>query len=516
MVVLYVPQDTRWGDLGKGLGQMLGAVAGNVWDQHVTSDIAKMQQDPMFKDDPNGLLQAVSSKYGPGGIKSLNTLNDSKVKIAQLNLTGQETDLDKARTGLAQLDLAIKTEAKPEEIAQIKANLAHTLSQTHLAEAETAFTAGPRTAQAAATTAETQARIPGTVATSRIAGQEAAGDIGASRAQVEKNTADLARQNNEFVSTMLKPNPGDPMADGVTAYAKQSGITDPSEIQEVRNAITSNVKDAPAAAAKAVEEIIKRHHADTQQDKREAATAEGRKTLAPTEMRNSLDNANSMLVDFAPFLEPGAAKGFLGNVEAWAISKGFGTDPQMMRALAAQNQAQATFIDGGRGFGGSYRQAVGKQVLQNVGDKAVFNLMHIEEIAKKTLAVLQTNRDELGSLPKYKDQVDKWNESIDKYNELLKQTGELWWLKEKDSKGQRTGKVHWYYRGYEVDANLKPLTAGSTALDPNANFQLVDPDTGTVHTYTGREIYDRAKIKGVMPTEALRALQNLQQGQGQQ
>ncbi len=69
MPVINLPQDTRWGDAGQGLGKLLGGIAGAVGEAQMRKGMAEIQQDP--NNSPNDITKKVFENWGKAGITAL-------------------------------------------------------------------------------------------------------------------------------------------------------------------------------------------------------------------------------------------------------------------------------------------------------------------------------------------------------------------------------------------------------------------------------------------------------------
>lgn len=82
--VITLPPDRRWGELGAGLGNLLGSAVNRVEELRVMKGVSDVQQDPTIPEDQK--YNAVASKYGAAGAAAYQ--NMERARIAQEQLRG--------------------------------------------------------------------------------------------------------------------------------------------------------------------------------------------------------------------------------------------------------------------------------------------------------------------------------------------------------------------------------------------------------------------------------------------
>lgn len=488
MAVITLPQDTRWGDLGKGLGGLLGNVISNIQDQRVSTGVSQIMNDPQFAGDPAKMLGEVSKQYGGPGIKKLTEIQDNLIKIGNLQKIAAETGLDRQRATQIAQDVEIKGEQKPDILAQARANVKAT---------ETA------TALGAARTSDVLAGVPGTVAKSTVAQEEQKADIAGATvartgAAADKDraaasfdaarTAQIDARVKMYQSLFSPVNPQDknsPLV--IDKMATDLGITDPNDIARVRNEATLNPDNPGAAARSAIDKIL----ADRQKLS---------ERMPPSDIRKLTDQASAGISTLSPFMEPGEKLGYTGGVRAWLEKKGFNTsDPGMMASAIAGEQNMAHFAESGAGFGGAWRTKLGADVTPQPFHTRMWNVLATGQIAQQEINRLTNAKNQMAAARYSTEQIKPLQDQIDSYQRLLDNANSLWWAYDgQDGKGNGTGKVHFYYRGQEVDqGTLRPLGT-NTLADPSMRYRMADN-----RVLSAADINDTARKAGLTPQAML-------------
>lgn len=485
MAVIYVPQDTRWGDLGKGLGGLLGNVVQQIQEQKVAQDVGQIYQDPAFRNNPAGLLAEVTKRHGPQGIKALTTLLDSQAKIGQIALQGAQGRLAGVKANVAEA-------TEPTDILKAKADLAATEARTGLTQAETAYTAGPRSAL-------TGAQVSGAGAESTIKKQQADASMGSQQAglvgaEVDKTragadvarlTADQLQQQIEIGKSLFGPaNPQQPQ--GNTGLDNMINNAVPNVTPEERARVwgaAQTSRTPGVAATKELDKIVK-----------ERQQIASRTDLLPSDMRRTLDSAASTVTTLEPFLQANSgAEGLIGGIKAFLAKKGVDQDPNLISAATAGEQNMAHFATTGQGFGGAWRVALAKDVVPTVNHTPVYNVLATEQISNEMLKRLETVKEQAARSPKYKDQVPSVQTQIDAYTQLRDKAASMWWGYDNNTPGQAKGKLHFYYQGKEVD----PKTLAPTADIPIDLTKTYRMSNG--QTLSGADLLDTARKAGLTP-----------------
>jgi hypothetical protein len=398
----------------------------------------------------------------------------------------------------------VKEEARPDILAKLKADAEAEKARAGLETAETAYTAGPKTDLTKAQTGEAGARtsyITGpqtgetTARTEYIKGPQTSAtqaevpEREATREHTVEETRQLQAQTANFKALDDPADVSAPKGPTVLEQRlKDAGITKPEDVKTIIGLVHS-------AGPRTYESVLK-----SEIDK---VLARDKPTLMPQDMRTQTDNVAGTLPDLDPFLEPGSGRGFWGNVQAWFSKKGFSADPGLLRDVTAGEQNMGHYAESGRGFGGAWRVKLGADVTPQVQHSTVANVLAVGQIAQSMLARLNNIRQQLAPMPGMQGQVEVIDQRIADVKKRLDQANTLWWASDKvDNVGGKLNPdtnspqhMHYYYRGQEVDKNLRPI--GTSTLLPGGKTYYLQGGRST--GYTADEINDDARQAGVTP-----------------
>jgi len=469
MAVIYLPPDTRWSDVGKGLGSLLGNVVQQQYLNKVASGVAEIRNDPGLSNNVGAQMTQIAQRFGQPGLKLWGEQLANEAKVAQIGLYGGEAAKAEQQTRQLSLENRLKEQTLPTQEQMPAAQLAHLQGQT---------------AALGASTALEQARIPGAAAESAIAGQRATRGYGTTQAKVaeqevpkaeaettlKQEQADILKAQVDNLQNLFKPvNPSDPNSPTMLDNTlKQNGITDPQDVAAAKQSLITD------PTGKGFNKFI--------QDFRANQRRLEKPDLLPTDMRRTLDSAAATSSNLAPFLEPNSgAEGLVGGVKAWLAKKGVDQDPQIMAAATAGEQNMAHFAESGAGFGGAWRVKLGADVTPQPGHSPIYNVLVTGQIARSVIDRLDNMKAQVETKPSLKGELASIDKQIATYQKFLDDANTMKWGYDKvDKQGNGTGKLHYYYRGQEVDKNLNVLPAAqSTLLDPSKTYRLVNGNTAS-------------------------------------
>lgn len=454
MPTLNLPKDTRWGDLGAGLGGLVSAAATAYVDKAIGQDVATIQADNEQFPTQDAKLRAIAQKYGNKGIQSLVDQLKVNAATAQIGLDTAQTAGVKARTEGTQLDTAIKGQRAPAELAKIKAETAADEARTGLTRAETDFTAGPKTALTAAQTTHT--------------GEESA------KTDVETR---ILRDQQNMIARLGQ-------AGNIEADLKAQGIEDPRDIAAAKTELA-------AGGLKAYNTFVQAKLRNREQVEKPQ--------MLPTDIRKAVTTAEGQVPNLQPFLEPpspGVPSGFGAGIAAWLNKVGLGNDPELMQRYTHSELSMARFAEGGTGLSGGWRVGLGKQITPQVEHTPVYNVLQVGAIVKGEIAQMQSQLEQAKAV-KGMD-TKPIEHAIEKYQDMLDTSNSLWWTKPPPN-----GELpKFYYKGNEVD--YKTLQV----IRPNAEMpaaQVYRDKAGG--TFTGEKVNKLSRKAGVDPQQALQMMQ---------
>jgi hypothetical protein len=148
MPVVNLPQDTRFGDLGKGLGGLVGAIAQGVQQQQAQAGVAEVMQDQTLSEPQK--YAKILKDHGPLGQELYTKAVQNQFIQAKISDTLKDVGLKTVQTAAAQAKL---DKEFPLHLQQMQANTANVASETAARDTKL----GPEVAQIGAQTGLTQA-----------------------------------------------------------------------------------------------------------------------------------------------------------------------------------------------------------------------------------------------------------------------------------------------------------------------------------------------------------------------
>src|SRR5215469_1463459 len=473
MPVIYLPQDTRYSDLAKGLGQLIGQAFTGYMAQKQNTDIASIQGNPNLTQDQK--TQAVQSKYGDDGVKSL-------INMMRLDQLRAQTRTENAQAGHLEAGTGLENVETQSKQALLPGLAAQQAADTAAAQAKAQYTTAETQQVIPAQVGETQAR------TTYLQGPQTTSSIATTGKTTEETNLikvqeHIAQQQSDAYANLTK-NPGT-----MKESLDQMGITDPQDQAQVQAALVGggSPQKGMENAQKVIDQIL--------QTKRAAATKAGEPKMVPEDIRKNVTQAASQANTLEEFLNPpapGTPSGFSAGIQAWFSKRGFtNPDPDLLQRATAADQATAQYASSGGGFGGSWRVKLAEGVVPQVQHSPIGNVIDVGTIANDKLKELQSQKDQL--IPGMDSKAI--DDQIKRYQAINNRAQSLWWTSPTDSKGQAIGdgKVHFYYGRDEVDKDLRVVR--KDALLPDSNTYR----NAQGQTIKGSELNKAARLVGMDP-----------------
>src|SRR5215469_1161892 len=469
MAVIYLPPDTRWSDVGKGLGSLLGNVVQQQYLNKVASGVAEIRNDPGLSNNVGAQMTQIAQRFGQPGLKLWGEQLANEAKVAQIGLYGGEAAKTEQQTRQLSLENRVKEQTLPTQEQMPAAQLAHLQGQT---------------AALGASTALEQERLPGVIAQSKMEAQKEARGYGTTVAKVaeqelpkkvaetetEQEKADILKAQIDNLQNMFKPvNPAE--ANGPTMLDNTltaNGIKDPQDVAAAKQSLITD------PTGKGFNKFIQ----DFRANQRRLEKPE----LLPPDMRRIMDSAASMSDNFLPFMEPNSgAEGIVGGAKAFFAKKGLDIDPKIILAATAGEQSMAHFVETGTGLGGSWRIGLGKDVTPQPGHTPIYNVLVVGQIAQNVISRLQNIKAQIENKPSMRGEIPAIDRQLTIYQKFIDDANTMKWSYDQvDKQGHGSGKIHYYYRGQEVDRDLNPVPAAqSTLLDPSKIYRMTNGNTAS-------------------------------------
>lgn len=458
MPVITLPQDTRWGDLGKGLGGLLGQAVQHYQDQQVAAGVSQLQMDPQFS-DPAKLLSEVTRRFGNKGLETLTTQLKTQALRKNLNLVEAETQGARARAEHTTLETDVLGKQAPEQLAQLRAKTEAEKARTALTTAETGIVPEKGKLLAAQEGGEEARTAQGYAAAGHLAAQ-----------------TDVLRQQAQSIATLQGPGV-------IEKQLSDAGIEDPKG--EKASYLRGEVASGGITGYKTALATLQR-----QKEVLEKPT-----DLTP-ETRKSITSAAALAPSLAPFLEPikpGTPAGFGAGISDWLTKHGLGGDPDIMARSTAATQSMAHFAEAGSGFGGAWRVALAKDIVPQINRTPVYSVLETGQIAK---GMVETLKSQLEQNKVIKGRNTKAIEDqLATYQGMLDKANTLWWGQPAVGADKKpTGPTQFYYQGNQVDPKTLQI------IRPNAEFPATKVYKDVYgQTHTGAEINEAARRLGLDP-----------------
>jgi len=428
--VINLPQDTRWGDLGKGLAGVIGGVLQGYQQKQLQDGVSALQNDTSIA--PEKLPSEIFKKFGNAGIETLakfNALKEQQAtitqKLAGAGLTAIQTEIARAKAGVAPAQAAAdlaKTQAEPAHIAAETANLSASA-------ANTAALTGPRVGaeNALTTLRNNEAALTGT--------------------NVEIKTEQLDR--------MRRGGAGDAALDAQLAPFKLSPEETAAAKMTYQGAETKTSGSGDAAMSAYVRNLV------TSREKREApkATPEAEQKFSS----DSVQHATSALRFMDTFKKGGSQDiGFFSGANAKAFMEKWGIptgDPAIVDMWNASQQQVASAATQGGGFFAQGRVKLAHDVTAGITETPLHALLATDQVADRMISALEGRLSGFTGTSTVTKPIES---ALSKWREVKAVTGTF--------KSEVTGdgkKTIAYFEGKQID----PKTF-KTLVDPEKTYDL--------------------------------------------
>lgn len=474
MPIINLPQDTRWGDTGKGIGQLVGALIGGYAESQVQKGVGALIQDPNIAEAK--LPGEVFKQYGNKGIEILAKLNALKEQQATITQKLAGAGLTAVQTAIANAKAGVAAPMAAAELATEQAKPAHVAAQTeNLAASSTATREllNPRVEALQADTAEKKALTQPTVALRTE--------------QASKAAQDAEQTFLENQALRAKGAGGVPNFDTMLAPYKLN----PEEAKTWRDTLVETYR-----GAKTGQEM-------TAVRAQLGALATGRQREAKTEEVHPLETDSAKIARTAA--EHGAGTERFMNVlrkepENFGLLSGAGlkarmeriglpiNEPGLIEALEEQKLLAANQAKAGAVFMSAQTIALGKDISPNVDRSPLSNWKAIDAVATQQLAGLNSEiaRYE-GVTPKR--QVKPLLEAKTKWEGIQALASSI-----KTNVSADGNRTVMYFDGKQVD----PLSF-KVLIDPSTTYDL-----GGGQKATGFELKQQADAAKTDPFTALK------------
>jgi hypothetical protein len=514
MPVINLPQDTRWGDAGKGLGQLLGSVVSEVAKNQVQQGVGELLQDPSVSKEK--LPGEVFKKYGNSGIDVLAKLNALDEQRAQITKTLAGAGLEAIQTRIKEATLP---SAAPKAAAEVKteearpALLGAEAAQAAATAARTTALTGPevaatqaRTGQTQAVTATEQALLPGAAAAQGAKTEHDAAVAARTRAltepEVSKTQAVTGLTQNESRKTAAEAEILGERLDRLRAAGGTEAQVDtllapfklsPEELAAAKMTYQGAEMKSPGSGDAAMSAYVR--NIVTSRDKREQPkpTPEPDQKVADATIQHAT-SAKRFIDEFAKggSSQLGLLSGanFKTTMEryGWAT----GDVPLVDMWNAAQQQVASTATSGG-GFFAQGRVKLAHDVTAGITETPLHALLATDQVADRMIAQLEgriTGKEGTSVNTK------PLEASLAKWKEVKAITGTF-----KAEPTQDGKKTIAYFQGRQID----PKTF-KTLLDPERTYDL-----GSGRKATGasiiQKLQEQQQTTGVPQMDPASALQ---------
>jgi hypothetical protein len=459
MPVVNLPQDTRFGDLGKGLGGLVGAVAQGIQTQQAQQGVSDIMQDQTLSEPQK--YAKILKDHGTVGQELYTKAVQNQYVQAKIKDTLSQVGLQTVQTEAARAKLEKEF---PLHLQQIQAGTENVQSETEARKAKLA----PEVAQIGAQTGLTQANtgnvrseeetrraiLPGT-----LAAQPIARDVQAATAANINSEVD---ERNALLGGKIA---AQPVARGLTAAQTEhtqveaglgaaklpeqlvknelagiqlgmikgtlSGEGGASRLNDLsdRLGLTPAQKELARTAWMAEKDPLKKDEAFMKEVARLPASPEPvrKETSSDSEAAISskkfLENFRSGGAEKLGSIE-GVLKGDIpANVKAWMEKHGLSTgDPEFVSMLnsSLQQVASAATAGGGIGFAQG-RVDLAKDTTATISQTPLHALIALDETADRKLAKLQNLK--MGASPS--ENTRNIDDAIKHYQDVKAITGSL-------------------------------------------------------------------------------------------
>lgn len=408
MPVINLPTDQRWGQLGAGLGALLGQVVQARQLNTAAQGVAQIQQDPGIPEDQKAAR--VLQQYGEPGWNIYTQI--MKNEAVRSTISGNQ-----ARTGEAQARTQLYQGQAEQLPGRTRAQIDKDAAEAQAARARAAL-------------------APGENEKNFYEGQAAQARAGQEQATTAKTNLEVERMKAavgpvpEAVATALAPYKGvldDTQMASAQAQGQQAEMVKPGT--------------GAAVAGRAAEGILKNFQSSTDTQKLVSSS-----TLGAT-------SAQDFIKGFEAEPSTGLFRGI--TLRAWLERQGVGTGDKAVLAQAEADILQAgTLATQGGGFFSVGRYNLAKDMVPSLRSSPLANVIKLDQIANRNVADLQSRQStEPRSRVSIQKTIDQWQKVKDWTNSY--QTYQ--------TTGARTALIH---NGDQIDSgNFKVLIQGSKVYD---------------------------------------------------
>lgn len=398
MPVINVPQDTRWGDLGKGLGSLIGSVAQGALQAQTAQGIAEIMQDPKVSeaDKPVQVLK----KFGPQGYEQWKTMQEGTKLQAQIQSLLAGVGKEKVQTSLLQGEL---------DAGKPAADVANTKATTGLHQAQTG--------QSVAQTATINALRPGQTDLQNAHVTESMANTNLKKSQTEENVFDAKLKEFKY-NTMVQAqkNGGAGIDAEVDAFASAVGLppTDPSVagLKQIARGAASRGEDPTKAMEPAIKAISER--LSKRAEVKPLPEGPAKDAAASAQYATALNTFTQAFASNPAAVGLTSAAGIKGWLERQGIGAG---DPTLLQMVETQHQAVGQQAKSGSMFMGTNTINLAKNVVPSVNRSPMASVIALDTIADQQIAELQTRMDNYKGTPfntePLQNTINKWNQIKD-------------------------------------------------------------------------------------------------------
>lgn len=520
MPVINLPRDERFGDLGKGLGGLIGAIAQNAQMQQTQTAVADIMQDQTIPEPAK--YAKILKEHGTLGQELYTKAVQNQLAQAKIKDTLSEVGLRTVQTAAQQAKLEKEF---PLQLEQIKANTANVSSeatarntllpgqvtQQAAQTAQTTATAGnlasetsernallpgkveqqpvqraltgAQAGNVASETTERQALLPGKVEAQPIQreltraqteAQQVEAGLGAAKLPKVQVEGELARIQLEQMKGILTEAGGNTRLDNLSD----------------KLGLSPQQKELAKAAWMAEKDITKKDEAFMKEVVKLPAS--------PEPVRKETSGDSEAAVSSKKFLEVfraggaekiGSIEGILkgdipANVKAWMEKHGLSTgDPEFVSMLNSSLQQVASNATSGGGFYAQGRVELAKETTATISQTPLHALIALDEVADRKLAKLQNLK--LGASPS--ENTKNIDDAIKHYQDVKSITGTLnSYVTGKGTSAERSVVL---FDGNQVDAKtFKKLIEGPKTYEFKGGAHM-----------TGTALIEEARKRGVAP-----------------
>jgi hypothetical protein len=468
MSVVYIPEDTRWKDMGQGIGQLVGAfVSRKLIDsdnRRVLQGIHDINVDESIS--PQDKATEVGMRFGQKGLAMTQALE--KMRAEQVLTQERQAQTGLAQTRQRQIE-TMTPGAQQEQALRTQKTAGEVAMQPAEAELKAA-----QTAHAQAGTASELAGIPGKTAEGQIKAGEAADQAAQRQALIRLYTAD---------------------PDGTSAAL---GVT----TEQLHGILLGGALGGPKAAASGIEGAARTQGQTAQIAPRaearigaEQKAKEGTQPLPPA-LANTVGNSARLAEGLDETLKgvignPKSQGGVTAYVKSRLAEHGLmQADPAFAQQLANTHQLVAQAAGSLKGFMSAQSIGLAKTISPSVLVGKVLDVFEAHAQASDQLAYLENQRGNFTPQGKpTQHNLTAMDDAIGKLRKIKDYTGGLW--------STVDNKVYW--QGKEVNPNtLEPVKGGSQEVPAKTKVDL-----GGGNWVDGEQINRQARTAGVTPEQAV-------------